>query len=63
MRAWLRNIRNGESQRLIAKNAGITQQMYSKIERGERTPSVDVAKKVAVVLGFDWTRFYDDEAI
>lgn len=39
---------------------GISQQMYSKIERGEGNPSVDVAKKIAAVLGFEWTRFYDE---
>jgi DNA-binding XRE family transcriptional regulator len=33
------------------------------IEGGHRNPSVDVAKKIAAVLGFDWIRFYDDEAI
>lgn len=35
--------------------------MISKIELGERRPSVEVAKKIAAVLGFDWTRFYEDE--
>lgn len=35
--------------------------MYSKIERGEKNPSVDVAKKIAAVLGFDWTHFYEDQ--
>jgi len=35
--------------------------MISKIELGERQPSVKVAKKIASVLGFDWTLFYQDE--
>ncbi len=35
--------------------------MYSKIERGEANPSVDVAKRIAAVLGFDWTRFFEDD--
>ncbi len=61
MRKWLIDIRNGRAQAQIAKAAGITQQMYSLIELGERRPSVEVAKKIAAVLGFDWTRFFEDE--
>ena len=61
MRKWLIDIRNGRTQAQIAKEAGITQQMYSAIELGERRPSVEVAKKIAAVLGFDWTRFFEDE--
>lgn len=61
MRTWLKKIRADRSQEHIAGLAGITQQMYSWIERGERTPSVEVAKKIAAVLDFDWTRFYEDE--
>ena len=61
MRKWLIDIRNGRSQAQIAEAVGISQQMYSAIELGERRPSVEVAKKIAAVMGFDWTRFYDDE--
>ena len=61
MRKWLIDIRNGRSQTQIAKEAGITQQMYSFIELGERRPSVEVAKKIAAVMGFHWTRFFEEE--
>ena len=61
MRKWLIDIRNGRTQAQIAKAAGITQQMYSFIELGERRPSVEVAKKIAAVMEFPWTRFYEDE--
>jgi putative transcriptional regulator len=61
LRKWLINIRNGRTQAQIAKAAGITQQMYSFIELGVRRPSVGVAKKIAAVLRFDWTRFFEDE--
>ena len=27
----------------------------------ERRPSVDVAKRIASVLGFDWKEFYEEE--
>ena len=61
MRKWLIELRKGRSQTQIAEAAGISQQMYSAIELGERRPSVEVAKKIASVLGFPWTRFYEDE--
>lgn len=61
MRKWLIDIRNGRAQAQIAEAVGISQQMYSAIEVGERRPSVDVAKKIAAVLGFEWTLFYQDE--
>jgi putative transcriptional regulator len=61
LRKWLIDIRNGRAQAQIAEAVGISQQMYSAIEVGERRPSVDVAKKIAAVLGFEWTLFYQDE--
>jgi putative transcriptional regulator len=61
LRKWLIEFRKGRSQTQIAEAAGITQQMYSAIELGERRPSVDVAKKIAAALGFDWTKFFEDE--
>lgn len=61
MRKWLIDLRKGYSQAQIAEAVGISQQMYSAIELGERRPSVEVAKKIADVFGFDWTRFFEDE--
>lgn len=61
LRKWLIKLRNGRSQAQVAEAVGISQQMYSWIETGERTPSVDTAKKIAAVLGFDWTKFYEDK--
>lgn len=45
----------------VSAHAGITQQHYNFIENGKRRPSVEVAKKIADVLGFPWTRFYEDD--
>ena len=39
----------------------ISQSYYASIENGVRTPSVPVAKKIAGVLDFSWTRFFDIE--
>ena len=61
MRKWLVDIRGKRTQQEIAQLCGLSQQGYSAIEVGERRPSVDAAKKIAIVLDFDWTLFYQDE--
>ena len=63
MRTWLKDIRakKGLTQQEVANAANVDVTMISKIELGERRPSVEVAKKIASVLGFPWTRFYEDE--
>lgn len=64
MRKWLVDIRtlSKKSQQEVADAAGISQPYYAGIETGIRGKplSVTVAKKIAAVLGFDWTRFYDE---
>ena len=60
MRDWLIDARGNITQKDIAQQCSISQNYYSWIEIGERTPSVETAKKIAKVLGFDWTRFYED---
>lgn len=59
---WLKETRiacamTGEE---VGAAADITQQHYNFIENGKRRPSVEVAKRIAEVLGFEWTRFYED---
>ena len=65
MRDWLVTLRKhqGLSQYEVANRCGISQSYYASIETGSRgNPlSVETAKKIANVLGFDWTRFYEDE--
>lgn len=60
-RQWLREIRTGRGMTGadVAGAANISPQMYSYIETAQRQPSVAVAKTIAAVLGFDWTRFYE----
>ena len=64
MRTWLKDIRESQhiSQLEIAEQANISQPSYSNIEMGRRNPSVEAAKKIADVLGFPWTRFYEEDA-
>lgn len=64
MRTWLVDVRKAakKTQQDIAGAAGISQPYYAGIELGIRGKplSVPVAKKIAAVLGFDWTRFYEE---
>ena len=65
MRKWLAEIREakGLSQYKAAELAGISQSYYAAIETGGRGKplSVDIAKKIAEALDFDWQLFYPDE--
>lgn len=63
MRSWLIAIRRscGLKQSSVAKSAQISQATYCLIESGKRRPSPEVAKRIAAVLEFDWTRFYDPD--
>lgn len=60
---WLKKIRKDKSysQKEISNQSNISRQMYSMIENGQRKPSVSTAKKIAAVLGFDWTLFFTEE--
>ena len=43
----------------LAQKIGIERVSYCNIENGKRRPSVEVAKKIAEVLDFDWTKFFE----
>lgn len=63
-RHWLKELRNKSrnmTQEQLAKKVGISRTMITEIENGNADPSVRVAKKIAAVMGFHWTRFYEDE--
>jgi len=63
VRKWLQEIREekGLKHEDVSKAVGIQRAYYTMIENGTRRPSVEVAKKIAEVLEFDWTIFYDSE--
>ena len=63
VREWLIQIREekGMTQGAVANAAGIAQPSYFEIEKGISTPRPETAMKIAAVLGFPWTRFYEDE--
>ncbi len=58
---WVKKIRieKGFAQQDVANAAGVARGAYANIENGSRRPSVDMAKKIAAVLGFDWTKFFE----
>lgn len=58
---WLKEIRGDKSQQSVADEIGIAQSTYASIEVGSRKPSVPMAKRIAAALGFNWTRFYDND--
>ena len=62
-RIWFKQTREdkGFTQEELAAKIGITRQHIGLIENGVAAPSVEVAKKIAAVLGFNWTRFYEDD--
>ena len=61
MRPWLRELRKekGMSRKETAKAAGMSVSYLDSIENGSRNASVPAAKKLASVLGFSWTKFFE----
>lgn len=57
---WLMTLRDakGLTQEQVADLCDIKRPYYTMIENGKRRPSVNVAKKLGAVLGFDWTIFF-----
>ena len=62
-RKWLKQKRLNKKLKHedVAKAVGIHRAYYTMIESGYRDPSVDVAKKIAAILEFDWPIFFDNE--
>lgn len=64
MRKWLKVLRTnkGLTQQNVADRSKIERSYYTMIEAGNRTPSVQVAKDIALVIGFDWTLFFEEDS-
>jgi hypothetical protein len=41
---------------------GVDRSYITKITNGTKTPAPDMAKRIGLLLGFDWRIFYGDEA-
>lgn len=61
MRKWLAEKRGNKSQYKIAKEIGIPQSTYASIECGNRNPSVQMAKRIAQAMGFEWLLFFEEQ--
>ena len=63
VRDWLIALRDerGMTQGAVAAAAGIAQPSYFEIEKGISKPKPETAKRIGAALGFDWTRFYDED--
>lgn len=51
IRKKLMDLRGDESRQKVSKELGITPQALGMIERGDRTPSLELAKKIADYYG------------
>lgn len=63
MNNWLIDFRNKRklTQDEVARLADMPRTTYSSIEQGRRRPSVKNAMRIASVLGFEWTYFFDPD--
>ena len=62
MREWLVENRGNRTHQQISVLAGVSRNYYTEIENGVKTPSVEMAKKLAEALRFDWTLFFDSNS-
>lgn len=62
MREWLKEFRlaKGYTQLQLSKLVNVDKSLIGKYELGIRTPSTSKAKKIAEILDFPWTKFYED---
>lgn len=64
VRTWLieRRKKHFLTQSEVARAAKISQASYCNIERGKINPKPKTAKRIANVLQFDWTEFFEEHA-
>lgn len=61
MREWLKKqrVEKGLTQKEVADSINIPVTTYASYEQGWRNPTVNNAKKIGKLLGFDWTFFFE----
>lgn len=62
MRKWFKDLRMSKrfTQEKLAEMVDVDTSTINKIELGHRRPSVEVAKSLSEILGFDWTLFFSE---
>ena len=53
-------LKKGLTLKQLADKVNVSESFCSLIETGERRPSVETAKKLAKVLKFKWTKFFEE---
>lgn len=48
------------TQQQLADRCDIKRNTIAMIETGQSKPSVETAKRIAKVLGFNWTKFFEE---
>ena len=56
-----KRLKKGLTQKDVAAAAEIKAGSYCDIENGKKGTKPSTVKKIAAVLGFDWTEFYENE--
>ena len=51
----------GLTQEELGRKLGISRQAVSLLENGTNKPTVENAKKLGEILGFNWTELYNDK--
>lgn len=51
----------GMTRKQLADAARVSMMTIYRYENAMRIPEVGAAKRIAAVLGFDWTKFYQDK--
>lgn len=54
-------LKSGYTQQELADKVGITKAAISKYEKGQRQPRLEMLKKIAEVLGVNWTDLVSEE--
>lgn len=62
-REWLIEARKKKhmTQKAVSDAVGVKPPTYWSYERGNINPTPAKAQRIAAVLGFDWTAFYQDK--
>lgn len=54
-----KRIEKGYTQEKLAQEVGVVRQTISEIERGANKPSISLAQKIAKILEFNWSEFFE----
>ena len=57
---WQLRVEKGMTQADLAADSGVSQEMIHYLEAGKRAPKPKLAQQIGRLLGFDWTKFYEE---